>query len=138
MQVTEDTQLQRNVFHICSTLTFYSAVISHSYYAMFYMAKSYLAHKGITIKAPNEHKKVCDAFRSFVNSGELDVELWRVYEQNLIRADSLLHIFDVERKKRGSFTYQKLAQANKEPANQSLHNARFFLRHLYAVLGSTE
>ena len=37
--------------------TFYSAVISHSYYSIFYCAKTYLLTKGIKNKAPQEHKK---------------------------------------------------------------------------------
>ena len=37
--------------------TYYSAVIAHSYYSIFYGAKAYLAKKGVEVSAPEEHKK---------------------------------------------------------------------------------
>jgi hypothetical protein len=37
----------------------------------------------------------------------------------------------MEKKKRGEFTYQKLSQANLEPAKESLKNARTFFKHVY-------
>ncbi|MCX6706589.1 MAG: hypothetical protein NT001_00395 [Candidatus Woesearchaeota archaeon] len=44
-----------------------------------------------------------------VDKGELDVELLMLYEKVLVKADKLLGIFKIEKKKRGEFTYQKLA-----------------------------
>ena len=41
--------------------TFYSAVISHSYYAIFYAARAILLTKGIEPKAPEIHKKTLEA-----------------------------------------------------------------------------
>ena len=56
-----------------------------------------------------------------------------LYEKVLLKADKLLGIFKIEKKKRGEFTYQKLAQANKEPAEESLENAKEFFRHVYGL-----
>src|SRR3989344_7197708 len=129
-QITEDEQMQREAFKVSNTLTFYSAVISHSYYCIFYSAKAYLSKKGITISSPEEHRKTYEAIKKSVDNGELDVELLMLYEKVLVKADTLLGIFKIEKKKRGEFTYQKLAQANKEPANNSLENAKTFLKHI--------
>ena len=133
-RISDDTELRKDVFNLGSNFTFYSAVISHSYYSIFYAAKAYLMSKGIKIESPEEHRKTYDEFKSLVNEGILDVELLRIYEQVIIRADTLLEIFLIEKKKRGSFTYQKIAQANKDPAKNSLDNARIFFRNIYNLL----
>ncbi|MEM4397176.1 MAG: hypothetical protein QW757_00965 [Candidatus Woesearchaeota archaeon] len=52
----------------------------------------------------------------------------------MIRADELLEIFKTEKQKRGSFTYEFLPQANKEPANESLNNAKIFHNHINTLL----
>jgi hypothetical protein len=41
---------------------------------------------------------------------------------------------ELEQKKRESFTYQKIAQANKDPAKNSLDNARIFFRNIFNLL----
>ena len=134
LRISDDAKLRKDVFNLGSNFTFYSAVISHSYYSIFYAAKAYLMSKGIKIESPEEHRKTYDEFKSLVNEGILDVELLRIYEQVIIRADTLLEIFRIEKKKRGSFTYQKIAQANKDPAKNSLDNARIFFRNIYNLL----
>jgi len=49
--------------------TFYSAAISHAYYAIFYAAKALLLTKGIETKAPEIHRKTIDEFKKrFVDS----------------------------------------------------------------------
>ena len=53
-----------------------------------------------------------------------------IYEDIIVKADALLGIFKAEKKKRGEFTYQKLSQANIEPANESLQNAKTFFKHI--------
>ena len=60
----------------------------------------------------------------------VDKELLNIYEDIIVKADILLGIFKVEKKKRGEFTYQRLSQANLEPANKSLENAKTFLKHI--------
>jgi len=54
---TEDKSIQTGVFHLSKIQTFYSSVISHSYYCIFYSAKAYLLMKGIKTEAPEVHKK---------------------------------------------------------------------------------
>jgi len=133
-RISDDAKLRKDVFNLGSNFTFYSAVISPSYYSIFYAAKAYLMSKETIIESPEEHRKTYDEFKKLVNEGILDVELLRIYEKVLIRADTLLEIFRIEKKKRGSFTYQKIAQANKDPAKNSLDNARIFFRNIYNTL----
>lgn len=128
--VSQNPNIQVEVFKIDQPETYYSAVISHAYYCIFYSAKAYLAKKGIKTEAPEEHKKTYEAFKSFVLKGVVDKELLDIYDEIVIRADTLLGIFKAEKKKRGEFTYQKLPQANQDPAKQSIENAKTFLRHI--------
>ena len=116
--------------------TFYSAAISHAYYSIFYIAKALLLTKNIRTKPPEVHKKTYDEFeRHFVDTGLLDVELLKMYQTMMVRADELLSLFRTERKKRGHFTYQTLAQANVPYAEESVRNARKFLENIMEVIG---
>ena len=113
----------------------YSIVIAHSYYSIFYSAKAILIKNEIRTEAPEVHKKTIEAFeRYLVSTGKLDLELLKIYQKMIIRADTLLEIFSLEKRKRGEFTYQKLPQANKEPAEESLSNASFFFKHINKIL----
>jgi len=132
--ISEKPDMQREIFKINEPETYFSAAISHSYYSIFYGAKAYLAKKGIKISAPEEHKKAFDEFKKFVESGELDVELLKIYQEALVRAEYLLGIFKEEKGKRGEFTYRTMPQANKEPAKESIERAKTFFRHIIAVL----
>jgi len=49
-------------------------------------------------------------------------------------ADALLGIFSIEKRKQGEFTYQKLPQTNKEPAQESLNNASFFFKDIASAI----
>ena len=84
--------------------------------------------------APEEHKKAFEEFKKFVDSGELDVELLKIYQEALVRAELLLGIFKEEKKKRGKFTYRKIPQANKEPAKVSINHAETFYRHVFNII----
>lgn len=115
--------------------TFYSSVISHAYYSIFYSAKALLLIKGIDAKAPEVHKKTFDKFNEvFIESGILDVELLNIYRKMIIRADSLLQIFKDEKWKRGHYTYHTISQANKEPAEESIQNANIFLSNIIKLI----
>ncbi|MBU3896768.1 MAG: HEPN domain-containing protein [Nanoarchaeota archaeon] len=115
--------------------TFYSAVISHCYYAVFYCAKASLLIKGVETKAPEVHKKTLEEFkRIFVDTGKLDVELLKIYRKMIVRADELLGILKHEKWKRGHFTYHTIAQANIEPAKESIENAKKFLINIKEVI----
>lgn len=115
--------------------TFYSSVISHAYYSIFYSAKALLLTKNIETEAPEVHKKTLDEFKKhFVDSGILDLELLRIYNEMIVRADELLGIMQYERRKRGYFVYKTLPQANKEPAEESLKNAKKFVSHIKQII----
>ena len=115
--------------------TFYSAVISHAYYSIFYSAKAILLSKGITTSSPEVHKKTFDAFKlHFIDSGILDVKLLEIYKKLVVRADELLEIFKEEKRKRGDFTYKTIPQANKKPAEDSVKNAKLFSVNIRKVI----
>lgn len=117
--------------------TFYSGVIAHAYYAIFYSVKALLFWLGIKTDAPNIHKATLDAFAYYlVRNGKLDLKLLHLYKSNLVKADSLLGLFIQEKEKRGRFTYKQLPQSNKEPALESIENARTFLRYSEKVIYS--
>ncbi len=132
--ISEEPEIQKETFKINYPETYFSAVITHSYYSIFYGAKSYLIKKGIEITAPEEHKKSFDEFKKFVESGELDVELLKIYQEALVRAEYLLGIFKEEKKKRGEFTYRTMPQANREPARESIEHAKTFYKNIFAIL----
>ena len=129
LKISDDKELQLSVFGMKED-TYYSAAISHAYYSIFYAAKAYLLAKGIRTQAPEEHKKTFDEFSKFVEEGVIDVELLKIYRNMLIRADTLLHIFELEKGKRSAFTYRRIPQANREPAIESIDNAQSFFKHI--------
>lgn len=123
-------------FHIPQDATFYSSVISHSYYAIFYAAKAILLTKNIKTTSPNIHKRTYDLFdKTFVKTGVLDKKLLQIYTDIVVKAGDLLEIFKDEKWKRGNFTYQVIAQANKTPADDSLNNAKLFIANITKVIG---
>ncbi len=131
MQISINQDLQVRILDLIKTDTYFSSVISHAYYSIFYTAKAYLMMKGVITKAPEEHKKTYEEFKRLVEQGVIDGELLKLYEEVLVKAENLLGIFKVEKKKRGQFTYQRIAQANLDPAKESLSNARTFHKHIY-------
>ena len=132
--ISEEPNIQKETFKVKEPETYFSAVIAHSYYGIFYGAKAYLAKKGVEVSAPEEHKKVFMEFKTFVESGELDVELLKIYQEALVRAEYLLGILKEEKKKRGEFTYRTMPQANKEPAKESIEHAKTFYKHIFGIL----
>ena len=133
--ISGNVQLQRVQFRLEKDFTFYSAVISHAYYCIFYSAKAILINEKIKTEPPEVHRKTIIAFeKHLVATGKLDVALLKIYRQMIVQADELLGIFTEEKRKRGTFTYQKLPQANKEPAKESLEHALFFFRHINKIL----
>jgi uncharacterized protein (UPF0332 family) len=130
MRISNDKELQVSTFEMKED-TYYSATIAHAYYSIFYAAKAYLLLKGIKTQAPEEHKKTFNEFSKIVNKGIIDVELLKIYQNLLIKADTLLHIFELEKSKRGKFTYKRIPQANKEPAEESIKNAKIFFVKIF-------
>ncbi len=121
-------------FELKEDSTFFSNVISTSYFCIFYSAKALLESKGIITKVPEEHRKTLEEFEKLTESGEIDKELLLIYRSIVVKADELLGIFKKEKWKRGKFTYKKLPQANKEPADDSLKNAEKFLKNIKLML----
>lgn len=122
-------------FNLPDDISFYSSVISHSYYAIFYAAKALLLIKEIITKSPEVHKKTFEEFKkNFVDTKELDISFLKIYRKMIVRADVLLEIFKDEKWKRGHFTYQTIPQANKEPAEDSLKNSKFFVANIMKVI----
>ena len=122
-------------FDIDDKITFYSSVISHSYYAIFYAAKAILLTKNIKTSFPEVHKKTYEEFKKhFVETGILDLKLLKIYKEMIIKADYLLEIFKDLKIKRGKFTYKTIPQANKEPAEESLKNAKTFVSNIIKVI----
>ena len=132
--LSKNKEIQFSVFKISDPETYFSSVITHSYYCIFYCAKAYLIKKEIKTSLPEEHKKTYNEFSNFVKKGVLDKELLSIYQNELIKAENLLDIFRKEKKKRGEFTYKKLPQANQEPASESLENARKFFKLIYNII----
>lgn len=128
-RLSEDSP-EKAVFNVSLGSTFYSAVISHAYYAIFYSAKYYLLSKNITIPEQGQHNFVYQKFKKLVKIGELDKELLEIYEDTKIKAETLLLILEGEEEKRTEYTYKTYPQANKEPAEKSIENAKFFVAHI--------
>ena len=70
-------------------------------------------------------------------SGEIDVSLLKIYKSIIIKADELLGIFRKEKGKRGRFTYQRLPQANLQPAKESMDNAEKFFKKQTPIILKT-
>ncbi len=135
-KISAEPDLQSQ-FELEKPYTFYSGAISHAYYAIFNAAKGILAEEGIKTDSPDVHKKTLNAFKEhMVDSGKLNVKLLTIYKKLYIRAESLLGIFEAEKKKRGDFTYKTLPQANQQPAAESIKNATTFYKHVSATLES--
>ena len=133
--VSSNPDLQKEQFKLEKDFTFYSIVIGHSYYSIFYSAKAILIKNNVETEAPEVHRRTVEAFEKYlVRTGKLDIELLKIYQKMIVRADALLGIFSLEKRKRGEFTYQKLPQANKEPAQESLDNAYFFFKNVNKIL----
>jgi len=132
-KLSEDKKAKKE-FALPENTTFYSSVISHSYYAIFYAAKAVLLAKGVKTYSPEIHKRTYEAFETvLVRTGLLDVKLLEIYRKMMVRADCLLAIFKEEKGKRGNFTYNTIPQANKDPAEDSLNNAKKFVANISKV-----
>lgn len=130
-----DNKGLKNELELLEKDTFYSGVIAHAYYSIFYATKSLLLKNKVRTKSPNVHKATLDAFAFyFVINGKLDLALLKIYQSAMIKADSLLSLLIYEKDKRGEFTYNKLPDANKEPAKDSINNALTFLKHVKKII----
>jgi uncharacterized protein (UPF0332 family) len=106
-KISENSKLKLDL-ELKEDITFYSNVISASYYSIFYAAKSLLTKKGISTSFPEEHRKTLEEFEKLAVSGDIDLELLVIYKSIVVKADELLGIFVKEKSKRGTFTYKTL------------------------------
>ncbi len=136
-KISNDNKLKIE-FELKEDSTFFSNVISISYYCIFYSAKAILENKEIITSPPEEHKKTLDEFEKLALSGEIDLDLLKIYKSIVIKAEALLGIFVKEKSKRGSFTYKKLPQANFEPAEESLKNAEIFFKNINLIIRNSQ
>lgn len=128
----KDVKLQ---FNLSEESTYFSGVISHAYYCIFYSAKAMLLSKNVDTKSPNIHQKTLDAFKTeFIDTGILDARLFVIYKEMIIKAETLLALFRTEKRKRGDYTYNTIAQANADPAKESICNAKEFVKHTNTYL----
>lgn len=133
-RISEDDSLKK-IFGFSKDVTFYSSVINHSYYAIFYAAKAYLISKNIPLKSKQgQHQQVYFEFGKLIKIGEIEKELLKIYKENKLKAEVLLEILKSERGKRADFTYETIPQANKAPAEESLNNAIIFISHIKQFL----
>lgn len=132
--LSENSNVKKEVFTLPENITFYSAVIAHAYYGIFYSAKAYLISKGITIPIQGQHNAVYQKFKQLSKKGEIDEELLSIYSDLRIKAETLLEIFDKEEENRTTYTYHNLPQANKEPAKKSIENSQFFVSNMKALI----
>ena len=121
-------------FELKEDSTFFSNVISNSYYCIFYSAKALLLASGVKTSPPEEHKKTLTEFERLANSGKIDSELLKIYKSAAVKAGELLGIFRKEKSKRGKFTYYKPPQANLLPAKESVNNAEKFFRNMNLMI----
>lgn len=133
-KASENDELKK-ILTLPSRTTFYSLVIGHSYYAIFYSAKAFLLSENKKIKSEQgQHQQVYFSFKQLVKKGELDKELLAIYEEVIVKAETLLEIFEIERIKRGNFTYKMIPQANQLPAEDSIKNAGLFASNIRRLL----
>jgi len=132
--ISSNTTLQKEQFKLEKEFTFYSPVIGHSYYSIFYTAKAYLIMKGIVTKAPEEHKKTYEEFKKLVYSNKLRDQLLEIYEKETEKAEVLLKIFFSEKRKRGIFTYNVKSEANIPSAMESIENAKTFISSINEII----
>src|SRR3989338_1352783 len=133
-KLSEDNKLKTEMLLPPQT-TFYSSVISHSYYSIFYSAKAYLLHKNIKLSSEQgQHQQVYFKFKQLVQKGILQEELLDIYEDIKLKAEKLLEVLHEEKEKRKIFTYQTIPQANKSPAQDSIKNASFFISHIKSFI----
>ncbi len=133
--ILSDIAEAKTLLKVPASETFYSSVIAHAYYTIFYAARTYVVSKGIKLPEQGVHQAVYSAFRKFVRQGKLAEELLALYEDVKVKAETLLEIFDEEEENRTKFTYKTFAQANKAPAEKSIQNAEIFLTEIKGLIG---
>ena len=133
MKLSLDLKI-KELLGIKTDKTFFHSVITHAYYSIFHSAKAYLLSKDIKTQVPDEHQKTYYEFAKFVDNGVLDKELLQIYKEEIDKADTLLRILKLEKKKRGFFTYNVKSEANIPYAKESIENAKRFVSLIKNIL----
>lgn len=129
-KLSEDEKAQQEL-SVPNKTTFYSSVISHSYYSIFYAARAYLISKGIKLSSEQGvHQQVYFQFKRIIIEEPSGKEMLELYEGIKTKAEVLLDIFSDEKRKRKMFTYETISQANRSPAEESIKNASTFFSHI--------
>lgn len=126
LQKISNDALLKTSAELLPDITFYSSVISHAYYSIFYSARAYVMKKRISLPEQGQHQAVYFGFKKLVREGKIAQELLMLYDEVRIKAETLLEIFEIEEENRTKFTYKTLSQANKEPAENSSKMHKFF------------
>jgi uncharacterized protein (UPF0332 family) len=66
LKISQKIEVQSDILDIPNPETYFSSVISHAYYCIFYCAKSYLLTKGVKTEPPEEHRKTYSKSRKFI------------------------------------------------------------------------
>jgi uncharacterized protein (UPF0332 family) len=114
--------------------TFYDWVIVSSYYSIFHSVHALLGMKQIKINSRLHHATLISFAYYFIESKELEDELFTIYKDAEKKAKGLLEIYEEEKEKRGIFQYHRLSKYNSEPAKESIENAVIFLNVVGKVL----
>jgi uncharacterized protein (UPF0332 family) len=69
LKLSIEPNIQEEVFKVSSVSTYFSSVISNSYYSIFYAAKAYLLKKGIKTKVPESIRKHLKSLRCLLVKG---------------------------------------------------------------------
>ncbi len=137
-KLSEDEK-SKEILEVPSSSSFYSGVIGHAYYAIFYSTQAYLAYKNIPVSSEQGvHQQVYFKFKHIIEKETSEKELLNIYEDIQAKAEMLLGIFVAEKKKRKTFTYETIPQANKPPADDSIENANIFISHINNFIDQQE
>jgi len=116
-------------------------VIVCSYYTMFYYANAVLLKFGYKVGEKIAHKITSDAMIVYVR-GKLRESLLEEYEETKeealniagIRADTLIELFEFERRKRSLIQYNTIEIEKQSKARTSLQRAKEFIREMEKLL----
>ena len=116
-------------------------VIVCSYYTMFYYANAVLLKFGYKVGEKIAHKITSDAMIVYVR-GKLRESLLEEYEETKeealniagIRADTLIELFEFERRKRSLIQYNTIEIEKQSKARTSLQRAKEFIPEMEKLL----
>jgi uncharacterized protein (UPF0332 family) len=90
--------------------------------------------KQVKINSRLHHATLIAFAHLFIESKELEHELFTIYEDAEKKARNLLDVYEEEKEKRGLFQYHRLSKYNLDPAKESVENAIKFLDAINKVL----